>query len=176
MYFISCNTPHSAFFVCIGFDCSVYQAKGCTMNSLYFFALMLLRRHVLASTIWFGTLVPIVPLAAQQQPLSIDSGAVSNQWSGEHWVCTWATAQQLAPMTFPVGNSPARKPPLQKDGSPLQDSGRSSSPVIFDIPSNLENQTVRMMRVIRQWRMPSIQKYFRTKTDQPGRRKQPWGN
>ncbi len=77
--------------------------------------------------------------------------------SGERWVCTWATAQQLMPMTFPGGRGPGRggpapaQEPSRREGatpqtaSPQQQSGRGSSPVMFSIPSSLEGQTVRMI-------------------------------
>jgi lysophospholipase L1-like esterase len=115
------------------------------MNSLYFFALRLHRRHVFASIIWFWVLALIAPLAAQQQPLRTDSGTVSNQSTGERWVCTWATAQQLAPMIFPGANPTAKKTSPQKSAPQPQSKGRSSSPIMFDMPSSLKNQTVRMI-------------------------------
>ncbi len=132
MCFISCNTAYPAFFMCTGCNCSIHKAKGCIVNSLYFFALRPLRRRALASAICFWMLAIVAPLAAQQQPLRIDFGPVDNQSSGERWVCSWATAQQLAPMTFPGGSPTAKKPPLEKSAPQPQSKGRSSTPIMSD--------------------------------------------
>ncbi len=50
----------------------------------------------------------------------------------EHWVSTWATAQQLAPVVFPTWFKPPPPPP-NAPGSPIP-----------PIPAKFENQTVRM--------------------------------
>jgi lysophospholipase L1-like esterase len=83
-------------------------------------------------------------------PLIATSQSRSKQKSGKRWVCTWATAQQLAPTSFP-GSSPSRSgppsqdPPPRQSPPPPQQSGRGSNPIMFNMPSNLEDQTVRMI-------------------------------
>jgi lysophospholipase L1-like esterase len=83
-------------------------------------------------------------------PLMATSQSRSKQKNSERWVCTWATAQQLAPTSFP-GSSPGRSGPPPQDPPPRQSpptqqqSGRNSNPIMFNMPSNLEDQTVRMI-------------------------------
>jgi hypothetical protein len=83
-------------------------------------------------------------------PFMAASESFSSPKSGERWVCTWATAQQLAPMTFPgVGpgrsGQPAQAPPRQGSAPQQKPAGRSNSPIMFEMPSSLEDQTVRMI-------------------------------
>jgi lysophospholipase L1-like esterase len=80
----------------------------------------------------------LVPLMAASQ--SCNKPKVS-----ERWVCTWATAQQLAPVTFLGGGPPKQNSPRQKSAPQKQPGGRSNSPIMSDMPSNLEDQTVRMI-------------------------------
>ncbi len=62
--------------------------------------------------------------------------------SGKRWICTWTTAQQLTAAAFPGGSSPG--PPAKS--APLPSAARSSSsPIMFNMPSSLEDQTVRMI-------------------------------
>jgi lysophospholipase L1-like esterase len=83
-------------------------------------------------------------------PLMATSQSRSNLKSGERWVCTWATAQQLAPTTFPGGNPsrsgpPSQEQPPRQSAPPQQQSGRGSNPIMFNMPSSLDDQTVRMI-------------------------------
>ena len=55
--------------------------------------------------------------------------------SGEHWVSTWATAQQLAPLITPTWV----KPP------PVESKATSKTPPMPALPLQLKNQTVRMI-------------------------------
>jgi lysophospholipase L1-like esterase len=73
-----------------------------------------------------ATLVSIVFAAATQ------SSAAQAPHQGEHWVSSWATAQQLTPIT----NPPWAKPPpkVQPEHSP-----------ILPVPERLRDQTVRML-------------------------------
>jgi lysophospholipase L1-like esterase len=85
--------------------------------------------------------VLLVPLIANSQ---------SSSKINERWVCTWATAQQLTPAAFPDGSPsrsgpPAKNPAGQQSAPPQQPGGRGSSPIMFDMPSSLEDQTVRMI-------------------------------
>jgi lysophospholipase L1-like esterase len=85
----------------------------------------------------------LVPLAATSQSRKKPNGS-------ERWVCTWATAQQLALTTFPGGGPSKMGPPVQNPTSrqgapPTQPGGRNSSPTVFYMPSSLEDQTVRMI-------------------------------
>jgi hypothetical protein len=83
-------------------------------------------------------------------PLMAISQSRGNLKGSERWVCTWATAQQLAPTTFP-GGSPSRGGPPSQDqpprqsAPPQQQSGRGGNPIMFNMPSSLEDQTVRMI-------------------------------
>ena len=66
--------------------------------------------------------------------------------SGERWICTWATAQQLAPTAFPGGGPSRSSPPPPQPSAPSQSpTGGNSSPIMFNMPSSLEDQTVRMI-------------------------------
>lgn len=68
----------------------------------------------------------------------------------DRWVSTWATAQQLAPASFPSagpgrGGPPAQNPP-QPQSAPPQKSGAFGNPSItFSAPTTMEDQTVRMI-------------------------------
>lgn len=73
--------------------------------------------------------------------------------AGERWVATWATAQQLAPMTFPMrGGPPPAKPapsaqppkPVAEQGGPRPPQGRFG-PLAFPVPPTFADQTVRMI-------------------------------
>jgi lysophospholipase L1-like esterase len=83
-------------------------------------------------------------------PLMAISQSRNKPKDSERWVCTWATAQQLAPMTFP-GAGPGRKgqlaqaPPRQGSAPQQKPDKRSNSAIMFDMPSSLEDQTVRMI-------------------------------
>ena len=57
--------------------------------------------------------------------------AVDPRPAGEHWISTWATAQQLTPMVNPAW---VKAPPKANERSP-----------ILPLPERLENQTVRMV-------------------------------
>jgi lysophospholipase L1-like esterase len=92
----------------------------------------------------------IAAIAVLLVPLMATSQSRRNLKSGERWICTWATAQQLAPMAFPVGGPGRSGPPAQdrttRQNAPSQQTpGRGSSPIMFDMPSSLEDQTVRMI-------------------------------
>jgi lysophospholipase L1-like esterase len=72
------------------------------------------------------------------------------QKSGERWVSTWATAQQLAPATFAGagggrGGPPAQAPPRPQNTSPQSSGGSGNPSIMFSAPSTLEDQTVRMI-------------------------------
>ena len=79
----------------------------------------------------------------------------TRQETGERWVCTWATAQELAPMKFPTGPGADGPPPLQgsfrqqatprQSTNSLQPRRPGDSPIMFNMPSNLHDQTVRMI-------------------------------
>jgi lysophospholipase L1-like esterase len=73
----------------------------------------------------------------------------NKQKSGEQWVCTWATAQELAPMQFPAGPGSSSSPTLRdsdKQQTPSQQSRNlGNSPIMFNMPLNLKDQTVRMI-------------------------------
>jgi lysophospholipase L1-like esterase len=73
-----------------------------------------------------GMLVSIVLVVAYQ------ASAAQGSPQGEHWVSSWATAQQLTPIT----NPPWAKPPpkVQPEHSP-----------ILPVPERLKDQTVRML-------------------------------
>jgi lysophospholipase L1-like esterase len=92
----------------------------------------------------------IAVLAILLVPLMATSQSRSKLKSSGRWVCTWATAQQLAPTTFPGGGPsrsgpPAQDPPPRQSAPAQQPSGRSGSPIMFNMPSSLEDQTVRMI-------------------------------
>jgi hypothetical protein len=83
-------------------------------------------------------------------PFMAISESLGKLKSGERWVCTWATAQLLAPMTFPGGGPSWSGPPTQdsprQQSVPQQQLGRrGNSPTVFNMPSSLEDQTVRMI-------------------------------
>jgi lysophospholipase L1-like esterase len=97
----------------------------------------LIRRYVALTTIL------LVGLVAISQPQN-------KQKSGERWVSTWATAQQLAPATFPGaggGRSGSRlqEPPRPQSTPQQQSGGRGNPSITFSAPSTLEDQTVRMI-------------------------------
>ena len=92
----------------------------------------------------------LLPLMAPSQTRS--------KHSGDHWVSTWATAQQLMPMAFPSGRGgnrggppPAQAPTPQQSSQPQtanppeQQGGRGNAPMIFHMPATLADQTVRMI-------------------------------
>jgi lysophospholipase L1-like esterase len=92
----------------------------------------------------------IAVIAILLVPWMATSQSRSNLKTSERWVGTWATAQQLAPTTFPGGSPsrsgpPAQDPPPPQIASPKQPNGRGSSPIMFNMPSSLEDQTVRMV-------------------------------
>jgi lysophospholipase L1-like esterase len=65
-----------------------------------------------------------------------NSPSRDNKKSGGRWISTWATAQQLAPATFPGAGRSA----------PQQSAGERGNPsIMFSAPSSLEDQTVRMI-------------------------------
>ncbi len=68
----------------------------------------------------------------------------NNRENTEKWVCTWATAQQLDQRAFP-GSPPAKAPSLRKNTPPKSSDDRSNNPIMFYVPSSLEDQTVRMI-------------------------------
>jgi lysophospholipase L1-like esterase len=78
-------------------------------------------------------------------PFMAASESLRKPESGERWVCTWATAQLLAPMSFPGSGPPVQNPSRQQSAPQQQLSGRGNSPVMFDMQSSLEDQTVRMI-------------------------------
>lgn len=93
---------------------------------------------------------PIAIIAILLMPWMATSQSRSNPKSGERWVSTWATAQQLAPTAFPgasAGRSgPPAPEPLRPQSAPQQQSGGRGNPsIMFSAPSTLENQTVRMI-------------------------------
>jgi lysophospholipase L1-like esterase len=80
--------------------------------------------------------------------LTASSQSQNKHKSSERWVSTWATAQQLAPATFPGagrGGSPAQEPPRPQSAPQQQPDGRSSPSITFSAPAALEDQTVRMV-------------------------------
>lgn len=77
-------------------------------------------------------MVAIAMIAAATQATS--------QSRDERWISTWTTAQQLAPMSFPAGFARSRPSPAQ---GPAQRPG--NSPEAFDMPSRVEDQTIRMI-------------------------------
>src|SRR5437763_17702 len=70
-----------------------------------------------------GALVLLVSV-----PAATYAQAASSSRASEHWVTTWATAQQLAPTRLPFGN-----------GEPVQ------PPPGAHVPATLKDQTVRMI-------------------------------
>jgi lysophospholipase L1-like esterase len=97
----------------------------------------LIRRYVALTTI---LLVGLVASSISQ----------NRHKSSERWVSTWATAQQLAPATFPGASagksgSPDQKPPRPQSAPPQQSGGRGNPSITFSAPSTLEDQTVRMI-------------------------------
>ena len=118
--------------------------RGYLFNSLRMKAMML--RKTLISV---GAIL-LMPLMAASQLRDEPKG-------GERWVCTWATAQQLMPMMLPGGRGPSRGglPPAiessRREGAAPQaanrqpQSGRGTSPIMFNMPADLESQTVRMI-------------------------------
>lgn len=88
-------------------------------------------------------------------PLLATSQSCSNPKRGERWVCTWATAQELVLMKFPDGpvrggpkpsqDSLRKQDALQPSADKQQPGERGKSPIMFNMPSNLEDQTVRMI-------------------------------
>jgi lysophospholipase L1-like esterase len=100
---------------------------------------------------------PIAVIAILLVPLLAASQFPGNPKSNERWVCTWATAQQLAPTTFPSDSGANRGGPAPSQDSarqqgtssqsanPPQQGGRGNSPIMFYMPTSLEDQTVRMI-------------------------------
>ena len=78
-------------------------------------------------------------------PLMATSQSCNKPKVSERWVCTWATAQQLAPVTFLGGGPPKQNSPRQKSAPQKQPGGRSNSQIMSNMPSSLEDQTVRMI-------------------------------
>ena len=62
--------------------------------------------------------------------------------SPERWVCTWATAQQLALENLPGENA---RPDASKNAPDQQSKRNSNAPILFPVPSRLQDQTVRMI-------------------------------
>ena len=90
--------------------------------------------------------IQILVIAILLVPLIAISQSRSNLKKSERWVCTWATAQQLAATEFPGGGPgrggpPAQNPPARQSAPPRQ----SNSPIMFNMPSSLNDQTVRMI-------------------------------
>jgi lysophospholipase L1-like esterase len=113
----------------------LHLAKGKTNMSLK-------RNHIAVGAI---LLLPLmVALQVRDKPTG-----------GERWVCTWATAQQLMPMTLPGGLGSTRGgPPTASESSrrggaapqtAKPQGSRANSPIMFNMPTNLEDQTVRMI-------------------------------
>jgi lysophospholipase L1-like esterase len=78
-------------------------------------------------------------------PFPANSQSVYSQKSGERWVCTWATAQQLDEVAFPKLDLPPNIKLPQKDTPPPKPGERGGSPNIFYMPSDLKDRTVRMV-------------------------------
>lgn len=68
------------------------------------------------------------------------------QSRGERWVTTWATAQQLAPMTFGPRRAgpPPQAPTPAAEQPPRPPQGRGG-PLAFPVPATFADQTVRMI-------------------------------
>jgi lysophospholipase L1-like esterase len=79
--------------------------------------------------------ITIVAILALLQGAAYSQG---QSWSKEHWVSTWATAQDLAPtvMDVPVVSPNVTRPDF---------SGQRGAGQRTDVPTTLENQTVRMI-------------------------------
>jgi lysophospholipase L1-like esterase len=94
--------------------------------------------------------IHIVTIAIIVLPFMASPEQRGKPTSREQWVCTWATAQQLAETTFPGGGPartgpPPQEPPRRQSAPQQQPGGRGNSPMMFSVPSNLENRTVRMI-------------------------------
>jgi lysophospholipase L1-like esterase len=92
----------------------------------------------------------VVLIALLLVPALPASQSCGRPGGGEHWVCTWATAQQLAPMVFPAGGQaksglPPKDAPGGRNAPERQPGSRSDNPVMFDMPSDLGDRTVRMI-------------------------------
>jgi lysophospholipase L1-like esterase len=94
--------------------------------------------------------VHIAMMATLAVLLMATSQSHSNQKNKERWISTWATAQQLAPTTFPGssagrGGPQAQEPPRPQSASPKQSGGNGKPSITFSAPSTMEDQTVRMI-------------------------------
>jgi lysophospholipase L1-like esterase len=77
-------------------------------------------------------------------PFPANSQSIDNRKSGEKWVCTWATAQQLDEVVFPKMPLPPNfKMPEQ--GPPPEPGKLGDNPSIFYVPPDLKDRTVRMV-------------------------------
>ena len=80
-------------------------------------------------SVWRNLLHESAPMLFEQQPRAAPSAQSSpSPVAGEHWVTTWATAQQLAPTRLPFGNGEIVQPPPAAH-----------------VPATLKEQTVRMI-------------------------------
>lgn len=80
-------------------------------------------------SVWRNLLHESAPMLFGQQPRAAPSAQSSpSPRTTEHWVTTWATAQQLAPTRLPFGNGEIVQPPPSAH-----------------VPATLKEQTVRMI-------------------------------
>jgi len=79
-------------------------------------------------SVWRNLLHESAPLLFRQQPPTGPRAPSSSSLATEHWVTTWATAQQLAPTRLPFGNGEIVQPPPAAR-----------------VPATLKDQTVRMI-------------------------------
>jgi enterochelin esterase-like enzyme/lysophospholipase L1-like esterase len=80
-------------------------------------------------SVWRNLLHESVPMLFKQQPRTAARAQSSSALlTTEHWVTTWATAQQLAPTRLPFGNGEIVQPPPAAH-----------------VPATLKEQTVRMI-------------------------------
>ena len=78
-------------------------------------------------------------------PFPANSQSLDSQKSGEKWVCTWATAQQLDEVVFPQIKLPPNFKLPPQDTTPLKPGELGGNPSIFYVPSDLKDHTVRMV-------------------------------
>ena len=76
----------------------------------------------------FGVLVSVMAFVLLKAPVALRAQTGSSPGSNEHWVTTWATAQQLAPTRLPFGGGELVQPPPNAR-----------------VPTTLKDQTVRMI-------------------------------
>jgi lysophospholipase L1-like esterase len=98
-----------------------------------------MRARILIFFIAIGLMQPISPAQRLSHPAN-----------SEHWVSTWATAQQLMimapPAAFAAGRPPSTSPgaDAQQSNRPPQQNNRGNGPMAA-VPAALEDQTVRMI-------------------------------